>query len=668
MRLEDGTRLGGSSAADFAVACERGTGQVRSLVSPLLPVLYTFVARRAQDAEEAEDLLVETLLLARAEAGSGVAGRMRLLPWLLRLADRGVRARIGVSPVLEAGMEPGRVVFDAPATPELLEAIGRLPADKRQILGMRFGDGLSEELIGEVLGTDSRTAASLVEKAVEALAISWWQRERAFKVEPEARGVRAALSPFLATAALTPAQEERVWRRYDEEEQGEFSPARPLPKLPRWARRVLAGLALLALLAALGLWLRGGPEERGVDTAAANALVSFPPVNPTVVMPTPIAEAATPRVEVSSPSYGAARSAPRWRHQGRVYYVQRVPDVGPTLMVLDGTEFSALGEPLATGLAGPFDRQDSLVYAVSPSRSSVLFGVRGGISLKRGEETQRYLLPVNAESAGRRDNLVEALAWHPAARRFAFVVYSSDPRKAPTRRLRVAKLDPDGRGGEGVTAVADVARLNGSVSGLSYSRSGRYLLATLEPRGVLVIDTENGHKVLRLPGGVGWAQWSPASDRLLWRSAPAMSTDGAFGIVRPDGRDLRALGKASLAVWHPDGKHLILGTSIANRKPSGGLAFWLYDPDSGERRKLSDVPGMDTSGEVSVGPDGGHLVYAVEDSLYLVHFFRSGRVEKLLTSPGWVSSVRWYDDPRPVSLSTARVTRRGAAASQSRTR
>ncbi|MEJ7653602.1 MAG: hypothetical protein WKH64_09840 [Chloroflexia bacterium] len=86
MRLEESAVQRGPSAALFARAVSEGPAAVRALVEPLLPTLWTFVARRTDDDEETEDALVETLLRARSDARRDSSSRLSLLGRLLRHA------------------------------------------------------------------------------------------------------------------------------------------------------------------------------------------------------------------------------------------------------------------------------------------------------------------------------------------------------------------------------------------------------------------------------------------------------------------------------------------------------------------------------------------------------------------------------------------------------
>ncbi len=654
VRLEKLALQNETTVADFAAASARGTSHLRPLVSPLLPTLYTFVARRAQDIEEAEDLLVETLLLARESAPSHRAARAPLLPWLLQLADRILRARIGVSPLLEAGLEPNLTVFKAQATPELLEAIAGLPADRRRVLGMRFGDGLSEEVIGQVLGTDTRTAASLVERAVEALGASWSAHERAFRVRPESWGVMAALAPFLATAAPTSAQEVRVWQRFDdEEEREEFRPARPLTlPLPRWARSVLGGVGLLIAVASLWLWTRGGSAgtPSSADTAAQQPAAA--PAVSRVVFPTsgPM-EPSTAGQGIPPQAAGMVASGRTgWRHDGRLYYVEYGAYIGAALMVTGPDASTSEREPDTRALAVRYDPGDRFVYSVSPSGSEVLVGGKEGVFLHRGDGDSPRKLPNVAVSTTRHGiSGPDALVWHPNARQFVLALETFAPGRRPARHssIRVVQLNPDGRGSGGVESVREIGRVDGAVSSLSYSPTGRYLLLNLQNSPALLIDTGRNNKVVRLPAVVQRAQWSPSArpNRLLWSGYARQPHEVSFGTVGPDGKGLRRIGTAAFAGWHPDGRRIIASTAMSDSQPGRGFTFWRVDPGRREWEKLSDVPDMVAPlTPVAWGPDGGHLAYGVGDGLYLVHYGNRGRVEKVSSLPQTVTSVQWQDE------------------------
>lgn len=143
---------------------------VRALLDGQGPVVYGFIfARVGGDEQAAEDLLQETLLEAVRSAHT-FRGESALSTWLCALARRRLArhfeserraaiARAGLAAVPNAGGDP---VADRDA---VIRALGRLPVLHRQVLVLKYLDGMSVEGIAADLGRSRVQVQSLLQRA-----------------------------------------------------------------------------------------------------------------------------------------------------------------------------------------------------------------------------------------------------------------------------------------------------------------------------------------------------------------------------------------------------------------------------------------------------------------------------------------------------------------------
>jgi len=138
--------------------------------------LYRHVLRLTGNREEAEDLCQEAFIrFYRALPGFDRA--CRVAPFLFKIATNlwrdGKRPQLVV--VEEAGIgwaarhEPERDALEAVLRQDLLEAMDRLRPEYREVLSLRYDQGLTYREIAEVIGTTSGTVGTWLRRAVEAL-------------------------------------------------------------------------------------------------------------------------------------------------------------------------------------------------------------------------------------------------------------------------------------------------------------------------------------------------------------------------------------------------------------------------------------------------------------------------------------------------------------------
>jgi len=134
-------------------------------------------ARVGGDRASAEDLLQETLLEAVRSAGS-YRGEAALSTWLCTIARRRLArhyekerraevARSGLRALPGPGAEPDAEALER--RDEVVRALGRMPASHRQVLVLKYLDGMAVEQIAGELGRTRVQVQSLLQRARQGL-------------------------------------------------------------------------------------------------------------------------------------------------------------------------------------------------------------------------------------------------------------------------------------------------------------------------------------------------------------------------------------------------------------------------------------------------------------------------------------------------------------------
>jgi RNA polymerase sigma-70 factor (ECF subfamily) len=171
----------GAHAEDVALlraVAGRDPHAVRRLLSDVAPVVYGFLFARVGGNEAvAEDLLQETLLEA-VRGAPGYRGEAALSTWLCAIARRRLArhyeserraesARAGLHLVTGGAASSTEDAVDR--RDEVARALGRLSASHRQVLVLKYLDGLSVETIASELGRSRVQVQSLLQRARDAL-------------------------------------------------------------------------------------------------------------------------------------------------------------------------------------------------------------------------------------------------------------------------------------------------------------------------------------------------------------------------------------------------------------------------------------------------------------------------------------------------------------------
>lgn len=139
------------------------------------PALSRFVARYLRRREDQDEVVQETFLRAwqqigRYQAGTNFVAWIMTIARFLCMARMKDRQRHPEPATLVPHLEP-----EAPAAPETLEklkqAVARLPLPQREVIAMRFIDGLDYRAIAEVTGDSEVTLRSRVHDAIEKLKV-----------------------------------------------------------------------------------------------------------------------------------------------------------------------------------------------------------------------------------------------------------------------------------------------------------------------------------------------------------------------------------------------------------------------------------------------------------------------------------------------------------------
>jgi RNA polymerase sigma-70 factor (ECF subfamily) len=170
-----------SSESQLLTAAARGDPEaVRAFLDSVGPTVYGFLfARVGGDEPAAEDLLQETLLEAIRSARS-FRGDAGLRTWVCAIARRRLArhyeaerrqavAESGLTLLGEISTEGAGRGDDVERRDEIVRALGRLPAVHRQVLVLKYLDGLAVAEIAEEMGRTPIQVQSLLQRAREGL-------------------------------------------------------------------------------------------------------------------------------------------------------------------------------------------------------------------------------------------------------------------------------------------------------------------------------------------------------------------------------------------------------------------------------------------------------------------------------------------------------------------
>src|SRR5437867_11368709 len=144
--------------------------------------VYGYAFYSLGDHHDAEDVTERTFLAALKALGSFREGSGTFRAWLFRIAHNTIanahrsRARRRTVPLPPAfdppapNADPAGVVTRAEELRRVLNAVAELPDDRRQVVLLRFVDGLSSREIGQVMDRSEGAARVLLHRALRDLS------------------------------------------------------------------------------------------------------------------------------------------------------------------------------------------------------------------------------------------------------------------------------------------------------------------------------------------------------------------------------------------------------------------------------------------------------------------------------------------------------------------
>lgn len=146
--------------------------------------VYAFVARRVGNRDEAQDLTSEVFHRALENLPRFEWRGVPFSSWLFRIAanaitDRSKRAAREIPSLDEiVGVDPGTNPEEVELLARLFCLVGRLPADQRRVIEMRFAEGKSIHEIARELGRTEGAVKQLQFRGLQTLRRQWQIRDR----------------------------------------------------------------------------------------------------------------------------------------------------------------------------------------------------------------------------------------------------------------------------------------------------------------------------------------------------------------------------------------------------------------------------------------------------------------------------------------------------------
>jgi RNA polymerase sigma-70 factor (ECF subfamily) len=166
-----------------ARAIERDRDAFGALYDLYFERIYRYVRLKLGDAVEAEDVTATVFLNAwRSIEQFAPQGENSFLAWLFRLAHNALvdryRRRRDVTPLqdvedyhlpTDASFDPERVLDWRLTVAELSRALETLTEEQREVVVLRFVEGLSAREVGQIMGKQEGTVRGMQFRAIEAL-------------------------------------------------------------------------------------------------------------------------------------------------------------------------------------------------------------------------------------------------------------------------------------------------------------------------------------------------------------------------------------------------------------------------------------------------------------------------------------------------------------------
>jgi RNA polymerase sigma-70 factor (ECF subfamily) len=173
---------GGDPDQADVLAAQRDRSAFDVLYRRYLDRVYGYAFYQLRDHHDAEDATERTFLAALRALPEFRAEGATFRAWLFRIAHNTIvnarrsRFRRRTEPLpdglerIAPNADPAGLVLEADETRRVLRAVAELPEDRRQVVLLRFVDGLSSREIGQVMDRSEGAARVLLHRALRDLA------------------------------------------------------------------------------------------------------------------------------------------------------------------------------------------------------------------------------------------------------------------------------------------------------------------------------------------------------------------------------------------------------------------------------------------------------------------------------------------------------------------
>jgi RNA polymerase sigma-70 factor (ECF subfamily) len=178
--LPSPSRRRGRQLDRFAARAQGGDGRAfAALYRGLHPAVMRFLTRRLRDSSQAEELCALTFERVVARLDSFDASKGCIEAWVIRISRnalidhlRAQRPRANESELAllaEQGDDPLERVLEGERMRHLGELLAACSAQERELLALRYGDGLRHRAIAELLGISEAAVRKRLSRAVGQL-------------------------------------------------------------------------------------------------------------------------------------------------------------------------------------------------------------------------------------------------------------------------------------------------------------------------------------------------------------------------------------------------------------------------------------------------------------------------------------------------------------------
>jgi RNA polymerase sigma-70 factor (ECF subfamily) len=173
---------GGDPDQADVLAAQRDRSAFDVLYRRYLDRVYGYAFYQLRDHHDAEDATEKTFLAALRALPEFRAEGATFRAWLFRIAHNTIvnarrsRFRRRTEPLpdglerIAPNADPAGLVLEADESRRVLRAVAELPEDRRQVVLLRFVDGLSSREIGQVMDRSEGAARVLLHRALRDLA------------------------------------------------------------------------------------------------------------------------------------------------------------------------------------------------------------------------------------------------------------------------------------------------------------------------------------------------------------------------------------------------------------------------------------------------------------------------------------------------------------------